>query len=647
MKFLKHLSVLIAVASILLISCEPDDNPCPDAIITVSLDSGTQTYTITAEGLEDIVYGWYVDDNLVETEDLDDLRDDIFGFELEPGTYNICVRAESDICDGSIEICAEVTIEASCLELEFESEEEDDFTYVFTADFEGIEDTEYTWYVNGDSVETESIDTNRSHVFDYQFAEEGLYEVCIKATTDCGDIEYCEEIEVGRDPEDCPDLFFASDLNAAGGYTFTAEFGGMDTITYYWYINEEVVDKENFDGLETDHELEWFFEPGEYVICIVAEVDGCEEEFCEEIFIESDCVEEVSFNSESEDGYFYVFTATFEGLEDTRYKWYINEEVVDYENFEDHETDHLMRWTFTPGEYVVCLTTYEEDCEEVEICETIIVEEDCPELSFIATADGEYSYLFEADFVGKEETSYKWTINDEVVDKENYDGVDTDHQLYWQFNPGEYVVCILVETDRCESVEYCQTIIIEGESESCPDLAFTYEQATTGEFIFQADFPGIDTLEWYGWYVDGELVENEGTTNAGDNILQTDLEVGTHEVCIMTETPDCPSGTEYCKTITVDPAGGSCAQMSYTAERDETAPAYTFTADFAERDEVSYEWHVYVNDDYQGGEVRDAGSTDDHSFYWQFESGVVYEICLRAVDESCIDFQECKEFVID
>ncbi len=651
MKLLKQLSVLLAAASVLLFSCEPDEsNPCPDAIITVDIDSIAHTYTITAAGLEDIIYGWYVDDNLVETEELDSLRDNIFGFELQPGTYEICVKAESDICEGSIEICATVTIEEACLEPEFHTEAIDPFTFVFTADFEGIEETLYTWYVDGDSIETESMDTDRTHIFDYQFDEEGLHEVCIVATSECTDhqVSYCEEIAVGREDSDCPELHFGVDITD-NGHLFTAEFDGMDSIAYTWYVNGNEVDKENFEGHDTDHKLLKALEPGTHVVCIAAEIDNCEEvEFCEEIVVEGHgCVEELHFTSTQEGEYTYLFEADFEGKEGVPYKWYINEDVVDKENYEGYDNDHLLRWTFGSGEYHVCIVSYQDNCESVEFCETLFFEEECPDLHFTATADGEFAYLFEADFEGKENTSYKWYINEDLVDKENYDGHDTDHELYWQFSPGEYSVCIVVETDRCEFVEFCETIIIEGDQTSCPELTFTYDQTGDSTYVFVADFPGIDTLEWYGWFVDGVLVDEEGTMNSGDNTLEyTFDDAGEHRVCIMTETPDCPAGVEYCKEIWVEHTS-ECVQMSYTAERDGTAPAYTFTADFEGRDNISYEWKVYVNDDYQGGEVRDAGSGDDHHFYWQFETGVTYEICLRPLDEACIDFQECKEFVID
>ncbi len=565
MKLLKTLSVFVAASALLFtMSCEPDEsNPCPDAIITIDLDSGSQTYTITAEGLEDLVYSWFLNDNLVETEELDEERDDTFNFRLEPGTYVICIRAESDICEEAIEICEEFTVEAACPEIAFEyGQKEEEGTYVFEIKDdlrEGLEGITYTWYIDGDSVFTESGE-EREHRFETEF-ELGTYEVCVTASTDdCDEISYCETIEVEEDEFECPDLHFSV----------------------------EMPDEERSN--------------------------------------------------------LFLFVADFEGKEETSYKWYIGDEVVDKENFEGHETDHELLWDFTPGTYHVCIVVETDRCEEVEFCEEITVEEVCPDLHFTATPDGQFGYLFEADFEGKEDIRYKWIIGDEIVDKENYEGNDTDHELYWQFSPGTYLVCIYHESDLCGGIEFCEEVTIE-QSEGCPDLFFEYGKNSDRDYVFEAHFDGIETLEWYGWTINGDIVDEEGTINEGDNRLEYTFEEGTYEVCIITETPDCPEGISFCKEIVVE-YETDCVETSYTAERDGEALAYIFTADFEGRDNVTYIWSVYINDDYQGGEVREAGSEDDHNFYWQFEQGVTYEICLKQ-DGGCVDFQTCEEFVID
>ena len=66
---------------------------------------------------------------------------------------------------------------------------------------------------------------------------------------------------------------------------------------------------------------------------------------------------------------------------------------------------------------------------------------------------------------------------------------------------------------------------------------------------------------------------------------------------------------------------------------------------FEDKDDVAYIWKIYTNEDLLATEVREPGSGSDHSFSWQIEPGVVYEVCLR--QDGCAESQECKVFAMD
>ncbi|MFY0598544.1 MAG: hypothetical protein JXR03_02655 [Cyclobacteriaceae bacterium] len=567
MRFLKLASSVITVASMLLMlaSCEPEALPCQDLQFTVDVDDETRQYTISAdfEGIEELVYGWYVNDQLVETEDLNGDRDNIFNFELAPGTYNVCIKAESAECDELIEFCLEVVVEGTsksddCPELAFGSEQISENKYLFEADFDGMDSVAFVWYVNGDSIESEPLGADRFHKFDWEF-EEGVHSVCIKAENDrCEKLEFCKEIVIGQ--RKCPELHFSAEKENESTYFFFADFEGKENTSYKWLIDDEYVDKENHEGTETDHKLVWQFDAGEHVVCIIVETD---------------------------------------------------------------------------------------ECEEVEYCEEVVIEGKCPELEFTAEPDGDFAYLFTATFEGREDIKYKWWIDDDLVDYENYEDKETDHKLYYQFNPGTYQVCMVAyESDLCEEVEYCKEITIEGDK-TCENLYFKETRTDDGNWKFIADFEGIEKLEWYGWYIDGELIENEGTLHDGDNYLYHDFtEEGVYEVCLFTETEDCPEGAEYCESVEVKFGSNDCADILFDAERDGENLAYFFTANFEGRDDVDYKWTVYAGDDYQGGEERAADSNDDHKLYWQFETGVEYTVCLKQ-EGGCEGRKVCEEFIIN
>lgn len=430
-----------------------------------------------------------------------------------------------------------------------------------------------------------------------------------------------------------------------------ADLNGIEG-AYQWYINDDLVDGKN-SNTDREHILDIeLVKAGTYRICLVIETEECDErlEFCLEVTIEKDsdkkCFEPEFTIQETDRPDLFKFLADFDGIDTLVYDWYVGDQLVETEELND-KRDNKLIWDFEPGTYEICLAVRSEVCEDNRVfCRELVVEApQCPQLSFTATEDPERVYLFKADFEDREEVKYKWYVNDELVDKENFEGHDTDHQLLWDFEPGEYNVCIVALVDGCGDIEFCKEIIVEGPA-GCPDLFFEADQISDRNYKFVADFEGINELNWYGWFINGEEVENEGTMNNGDNKLDyVFTEEGTYEICIMTETPECPQGVEFCKTIEVK--FNICKELSFVAEQVPNTPGYTFTADFEGRDDVTYIWSVYINGDYQGGEVREAGSADDHEFYWQFAQGTSYTVCLRQDGQECANYQVCKEILIN
>ena len=725
--------VLLMGTAFFLISCQEDPLECPDVSIAVEIDSANYTYSITAEGIENLNYVWLVNDHVVDSGSVGSLP--VFDFELVPGVYEICIRAESPDCGGVLEFCEEVEIlgrpdDANCLGLSFETTRHTDNVYEFLSAFEGIDDLTYSWVVNGDTVKVERPE-DRTDRFEFDFPE-GVHVVCIVASSDaCGTVEFCTEIYSGS--QDCPALHFETERTSDSNYLFYADFEGKEEITYYWSVDGDIVDEENVENSLTDHKLQKDLEPGHHTICLLVETDRCERvEYCEEIFIESSqCREiELDFTVIEETEEFYLFEAEFPGMDSIAYKWVVNDEIRDKENYDDIETDHLFRWEYGIGYYEVCIVVFEEGCEPQYVCKEFPFEGTCPEgLSFISEADGDFAYLFTADFIGKEDVQYKWYINDEIVDKENFEGYENDHQLYWQFDeghyyvcietyqdgcqvdefceeiiignpcpeevffvsehegseyyfyadwrgmehfkykwlingdevdfenydshdtnhkliwsfdPGEYTVCIVTDVEGCEVVEFCETFIVE---EFCPEeIFFVEEYFGDNTYGFYADFYGMESTT-YQWYVNDQVVDVENTDSLDtDHKLVYDFEVGSHSICIVAETEEC-GVLEYCSQIVVEEP--TCRDdLNFVGERDGTTNKYVFTADFEARDNVSYIWAVYVNDDYQGGLVREAGSDAGHEFVWEFDEGVSYEICLRQ-DGGCLDNQVCQVFTLD
>lgn len=447
-------------------------------------------------------------------------------------------------------------------------------------------------------------------------------------------------------PEACPDAkFMVNADDDSTEYTLTADFDGMENLSYSWYVNGVLVETE--DSASTRNDIfDFKFAQGTYNVCLKASSAECggEISFCKEIIVKRSrkgCPE-LKFAAEQVSDHKYMFTADFDSRDTLRYTWYVNGDSVESESM-DGERHHKFDYAFRPGTHRVCIKANTDRCGKLVYCKEITVDEPkCPELEFEAVLEGSFGYTFTSIFEGKGEVQYKWQINGAFVDKENFEGHDTDHTLYWQFEPGTYSVCIqTLATDNCEAREYCKEIVVEGDKNACPDVHFGYEHLGGNEYKFQADFEGKYDLKWYGWYINGELVENEGTEHDGDHYLKKHLEPGTYEVCLKTETPDCPEGISYCKELIVE--SRECIDVAYTYAKAEGG--YKFTADFEMRENVTYLWKVYVAGDLLHYETRYAGSEDDHEFFLETEAGVTYEVCLKQDD--CPDSAYCKEITQD
>ncbi|GAA4106550.1 hypothetical protein GCM10022393_01010 [Aquimarina addita] len=275
-------------------------------------------------------------------------------------------------------------------------------------------------------------------------------------------------------------------------------------------------------------------------------------------------------------------------------------------------------------------------CNEDDTDDTDNVNE-CLDLFF--SRDGDYLY---ADFEGKDTLQwYGWFINGEFVENEGTDH-QGDHKLSLEnLAPGTYTICLNYETPECpspEENEFCQEIVIEESTEPCLDLFFSRD----GDYLY-ADFEGRDTLEWYGWFIDDAPVEDEGTNHQGDHKLSLEnLTPGTYSICLNYETPECPSPeeNEFCQEIIIE---GSCPELSFEAEQDGDSNAYYFyPGAFDGIDEVVLEW--FANDEYIG---QSPEFPHNNPFYYQFASGT-YEICVKVETPDCPNGTSfCKTLVLE
>lgn len=515
--------ISVIVLSFTTSSCEEDIvEECGVIAISASLQTNG-TYLIEVESADLFSdFQWALD-----TLDLEDITTGAFEYQFGPGTYELCLSATSESCGDLVDGCITFTVEdtdegdGECPQLSFETEISDDGLYIIDV----IDENPISihWTVNGDTVGTgPSIEKDFTA---------GTYEVCVVGTFEgCDDVlSHCETFEI---EENCQEeVSFEYHVSDNGIYVF--ELINENPESVLWTINGDTISNE----LAIEKQLT----AGSYEVCVYATFENCDAgaTYCEVIEVAENCPEEIAFEYDMTATGVYVFELVNENA--TVVEWILNGQVVG-------EGERLEK-ELSAGEYSLCVIASFENCDiTLEYCKDIIIEEDCPDVRFGTNyneADGTYEFV-----LGSTDglTSVFWKVNGEIVGQEAV--------LVKEFDAGTYEVCVVTMYEDCSSeITYCETIVVEDEGESgCPDMFFAYQKGEGNTYFFFADFEGIENLEWYGWFIDGSSVEDEGTIVEGsDHMLEfTFNEPGTHTVCIMTETPDCPAGTSYCKEIVIE-----------------------------------------------------------------------------------------------
>ncbi len=438
--------------------------------------------------------------------------------------------------------------------------------YSFEAKTSGMEDAQLIWTVDGEVIDGENQNEIINQILDYLF-ESGTHTICVKLIK--GDVvrEACVDIDVTVDENDpCPDLFFkAKKYEGPLTYKFMADFRGIDSLSYGWFINGELVED---SAPDEDNYLLWDFEgPGRYEVCIKAETPDCPEgtSYCKVIEIEERDVKcpDVKFEVYKKDVVIvdndsihkYKFAADFESLDRvSRFKWFVDEVQIEDPNTQQNGGAYFF-YEFTEGVYIVCLKVEVEGCdEELSYCEEIFVrnmpDAKCPELFFEKERDGDKAayYFYPRAFDGIDDTQLDWFVNGDFVGSSPE--FPHNNPFYHEFDgPGRYEVCLMIETPECpEGTSFCKVIEIES-SVACPELFFEAEQDgdNLAYYFYPREFEGMAdvTLEWF---VDGELVDS--VMGSADPFYYQ-FNPGTYEICLMIETPECPNGTQICKAIEI------------------------------------------------------------------------------------------------
>lgn len=446
----------------------------------------------------------------------------------------------------------------------------------------------------------------------------------------------CEVEDDNQNPS-CPELSFKQD-----GKKLVADFEGLENIRVYeWFINDELVETED-SAQQRDNVLDLTnYNPGTYTVCLKAETPDCPNgtEFCKEIRIEEimDGCPQLKFTRDGE----YLF-ADFDGVETLEfYAWQVsgepleNDVIIENEGTNNQGDNKFSLADLKTGTYTVCLLSESATCTSTTYCEDIVIstdeQDDCPEVSHISEAN-----IVTTTITGVNNLDdFTWFVNDQSLSNADLmtQGTTVTVDLS-NYNPGTYEVCVKYTSNTCtQQLELCTTVQVTDDNggDACPDLSFIIE----GNILF-ASFPGIDQLEEYKWFVDGQLVETENSQNQNrDNTLDiSTYNPGTYMVCIISEASNsCPNGAEFCAQVTVpEPQAIDCSVFDVINHKDKIAIAGTISIYDIEDNSVI--WTI------NGTQVTPVTPRVLRLVDHVNQSGS-YEICYKAVSTTCGTLEKC------
>ena len=258
----------------------------------------------------------------------------------------------------------------------------------------------------------------------------------------------------------------------------------------------------------------------------------------------------------------------------------------------------------------------------------------CPDISFEVNKINLYRYAFESQYEIETDLSAEWKIDGKIISNDV-------NRIEVNLMPGHHEVCLAVKTPDCQlGTTYCETVTVD---RYCPELEFeTFRESTTA-YKFLATFEFKDKFDYRWVLYKGDQVlkeEHEKVGSQDHKFVLEGLDTGHYKVYLKADIEGCGSLLAF-KEFAVP----LCRELSFEAQRETTSLGYNFLANFEGRSETHYEWSVFVNDKWVGGKEYKPGTGGDHTFHWQFERGVTYEVCLHQRD--CDDTWLCESYIIE
>ena len=411
-----------------------------------------------------------------------------------PGSYQVCLQAGS-IC-GSTESCQTINVSCAAPQPAF-TLQADELSLSFT---DQTANSPGSWlWTFGDGAS--STMANPQHTY----AVPGSYQVCLQASSLCGENTACQVIEVSCTPPQSAFshtatalmvTFTDNSLPAAGQWLWTFGDGGNST------------------EANPQHA---YTAPGTYTACLEVSTICGSTQSCQTFSLS--CSPPIAGFTFSDNQLAVSFTDQSTNTP-TQWLW----------DFGDGNTAGTAAPTHTytmPGTYQVCLTAGSA-CGMTQFCQNITVNCFAPQANF--TYEGQELAFSFNDISSNNPVSWLWAFGDGSTSTE------PNPMHSYQF-PGSYLVCLSVSspcgnTQRCELVEASCTP---------PQAGFSY--TADGQILSFQDNSTADAVAWLWSFGDGS-----GATQPNPQHIYN--QPGAYEVC-LTASNICGS-TQSCTEILVN-----------------------------------------------------------------------------------------------
>lgn len=389
--------------------------------------------------------------------------------------------------------------------------------------------------------------------------------------------------------------------DAAFGYTsqgLRADF--LDQSTSYYGLtsrNWDFGDGNSAQGLQVSH---LYTSSGSYTVCLeTRDSSGCINTFCDTILVNT-CSGDFSWTQTV--AHTIDLTAQSMNTPNPTFSW----DFGDGNQASGAQLNHVYA---APGTYSVqlILSDSNTNCMDTVIQQVLVLGDNECQAAFTPIFISQDSVFFENNSThslpGGGSSTYTWTFGDGGIST----NVSPSHTYQ---NPGDYLVCMLMEDDFGCRDSICQTVRVLPGPVCNPD--FVFNQISNLTVAFSALFSeGGNTYNW---------TLEDGSTYQTNSFFHTFSRPGIYEICLRVTDSTGSCTDSLCQQLTLSPEELCVADFSWN-RLDSNEVAFYSLASAADPSSIRYTWDF-------GDGMRDFAVNPVH----RYDSASVWEVCLFVSD---------------